>query len=71
MELNIFHKNRLLQDLKRFGLNPLEWQLNEGLSGDQQPQLITHKKDQNFSFLGIPKKERQSFYWKELQLLSI
>ena len=71
MELEIFNKNLLLQDLKRFGLNPTEWQLSKGLSGKDQPQLITHKEDESFCFLGFPGKALQRLHWKELQLLSI
>ena len=69
MELELFNKNQLLQDLKRFGLNPREWQLLDGLS--DQPQLITHKKEENFFLLGIVKKGAKAFYWADIQVLSI
>ena len=65
------HLQQLLNDLKKYGLNPSEWRLESQIQGNDQPQILKNINDEGFSLLGFPKKQQGKFYWNEIQILSL
>ena len=55
-------------DLKGFGLNPQDWQLQQ-TSNDRW--LILSKDDPEFAFQGRTQKKHSGWAWQQVQLISL
>lgn len=61
-------KLQLVKDLKNFGLNPQEWEI-EGRQSDIF--TIQSKKDKSFILLGTIRRLKESVSWQNITLASL
>jgi hypothetical protein len=58
----------LLNDLKRFGLDPRDWIFQ---SETPRRVRIQHRRDPDFQLRGLIEKRREKLGWRELELQSL
>lgn len=61
------HLEQLKSELKKFGLNPIEWNIQKTKN---KRYKIAHIRDQNFYFLGEAKQVGFAPQWEQIQLIS-
>jgi hypothetical protein len=58
----------LLNDLKRYGLNPTQWK-PERIAGNRF--LVRHRKDLNYCFSGLVRRYQGQLRWQSLELAGL
>lgn len=64
-------KQKLLDELKNFGLNPNEWTLIGDLKEAALPHLIIHRRDKELCLVGTTKEMGSLLTWGSISYLSI